>query len=80
MDPDANDLCILIDRRLPELIDRELDSLAPDDRGRTKQLDELVDLVEQFARHCSRSREGGSHAEREAAILRRRFEHRLTEF
>ena len=26
LDPDAHDLCVLIDRRLPELIDRELDS------------------------------------------------------
>ncbi|MEO7654699.1 MAG: hypothetical protein ABIS23_03325, partial [Sphingomicrobium sp.] len=34
LDPDAHDLCILIDRRLPELVDRELDSLPPDDRGR----------------------------------------------
>jgi hypothetical protein len=80
LDPDANDLCILIDRRLPELIERELDTLAPDDRGRRQQLDELVGLVEQFARHCSRSRDGGSEAEREAAILRRRFEDRLNEF
>jgi hypothetical protein len=78
LDPDAHDLCVLIDRRLPELIDRELDSLPPDDRGRRQRLDELIALVEQFARHCSRKREGQAvDASREAQILRRRFEDRL---
>src|SRR5690349_24839240 len=43
LDPDAHDLCVLIDRRLPELIDRELDDLPPDDRDRGKRIDELVD-------------------------------------
>lgn len=81
LDPDAHDLCVLIDRRLPQLIDRELENLAPDDPGRDRQLRELVELIEQFARHCSRKRldEPGSAAY-EAAILRRRFEARLTEF
>lgn len=79
LDPDAHDLCVLIDRRLPDLIHRELDSLPPDDRGRRRQLDELVGLIEQFARHCSRRRAGdSSEARHEAAVLRRRFEHHLT--
>lgn len=81
LDPDAHDLCVLIDRRLPQLIDRELENLAPDDPGRDRQLRELVELIEQFARHCSRKRldEPGTAAY-EAAVLRRRFEARLSEF
>lgn len=79
LDPDAKDLCVLIDRRLPELIDHQLDSLPPDDRGRRRQIGELVDLVEQFARHCSRKRDGDMPDSRyQAEILRRRFEDRLT--
>jgi len=76
LDPDAHDLCVLIDRRLPELIDRELDELPPDDRDRGKKVEELIDLVEQFARHCSRS--GGSDPRFNAEVLRRRFEERLS--
>lgn len=80
LDPDAHDLCVLIDRRLPELIDRELDTLPPDDRNRGRQIDELVDLIEQFARHCSRKQAGEvSDAGFEAAVLRRRFEDRLSD-
>ena len=78
LDPDAHDLCVLIDRRLPELIERELDSLPPDDRGRKRHIGQLVDLVEQFARHCSRKRDGDTSASiYQAEILRRRFEDRL---
>jgi hypothetical protein len=80
LDPDAHDLCVLIDRRLPELIDHQLDSLPPDDRGRKKQVAELVDLVEQFARHCGRKRDGDSSASAyQAEVLRRRFEERLSD-
>jgi hypothetical protein len=79
LDADAHDLCVLIDRRLPELIHRELDNLPPDDRNRSRQIGELVDLIEQFARHCSRKRSGDADAVgQEAAILRRRFEEHLT--
>ena len=79
LDPDAHDLCVLIDRRLPELIDRELDDLPPDDRDRGKRLDDLVDLVEQFARHCSRKGSGEDGLSRyDAQVLRRRFEERLS--
>ena len=78
LDPDAHDLCVLIDRRLPDLIDRNLDTLPPDDRGRKAQVAELIDLVEQFARHCGRKRDGHDEGrEREAEILRRRFADRL---
>ena len=76
LDPDAHDLCVLIDRRLPELIDRELDELPPDDRDRGKKVDELIVLVEQFARHCSRG--GGSDPRFNAEVLRRRFQERLS--
>jgi hypothetical protein len=80
LDPDAHDLCVLIDRRLPELIRHELDDLLPDDVGRRRQIGELIDLVEQFARHCSRQRDSvSSGTAREAAILRRRFEARLVD-
>ena len=79
LDPDAHDLCLLIERRLPELIDHELDSLPPDDRGRRRQIDELVDLVEQFARHCGRKRDGDRSASAyQAEIIRRRFADRLS--
>jgi hypothetical protein len=79
LDPDAHDLCVLIDRRLPELIDRELDDLPPDDRDRGKRLDDLIDLVEQFARHCSRRGSGEDGLPRyDAQVLRRRFEERLS--
>ena len=79
LDPDAHDLCVLIDRRLPELIDRELDDLPPDDRDRGKRLDDLIDLVEQFARHCSRKGSGEDGLPRyNAEVLRRRFEERLS--
>ena len=79
LDPEAHDLCLLIERRLPELIDHELDSLPPDDRGRRRQVTELVDLVEQFARHCGRKRDGDRSASTyQAEILRRRFEDRLS--
>lgn len=78
LDPEAHDLCVLIDRRLPELIDHELDTLPPDDRGRRQAIGELIGLVEQFARHCSRKREGESpDSRRQADILRRRFEEKL---
>ena len=76
LDPEAHDLCVLIDRRLPELIDRELDELPPDDRDRGKKVDELIDLVEQFARHCSRSGQGDTRFN--AEVLRRRFEKHLS--
>lgn len=84
LDPDAHDLCVLIDRRLPELVAHELDDLPPDDTNRKKHVRALIDLVEQFARHCGRQREGalgeaaGGRA-REAEILRRRFEARLAD-
>jgi hypothetical protein len=78
LDPEAHDLCVLINRRLPDLIDRELDALPPDDRGRRGRIDGLINLVDQFARHCSRhgSQSSVDH-DREAEILRRRFEERL---
>ena len=80
LDPDAHELCVLIDRRLPELIDREIENLSPDDRNRTRELRELVELIEQFARHCSRNPSAGDAAPRyDAAVLRRRFEQRLSE-
>lgn len=75
LDPDAHDLCVLIDRRLPELIDRQLDSLPADDRGRSESVESLISLVEQFARHCGRTR--GERAGYEAEVLRRRFEEQL---
>ena len=76
LDPDSHDLCVLIDRRLPQLIEHQLESLPPDDRGRKQQIGELVDLVEQFARHCSRS--GQSDPRFNAEVLRRRFEEHLS--
>ncbi|HET9355067.1 MAG TPA: hypothetical protein VFO42_02760 [Sphingomicrobium sp.] len=81
LDPDAHDLCVLIDRRLPELVSHALDDLPPDDSSRRHQVGELIDLVEKFARHCSRQRDGASGGSaREAEILRRRFETRLAEY
>lgn len=80
LDPIAHDLCVLIDRRLPQLVHYELDDLPPDDAGRRRQLGELIDLIEQFARHCSRERDGvAGGSSRDAAILRRRFEARLSD-
>lgn len=79
LDPDAHDLCVLIDRRLPELIDRELDALPPGDRERRERLDSLIGLVEDFARHCGRNRDGSPQgSEYQAEVLRRRFEERLS--
>ncbi len=81
LDPEAHDLCILIDRRLPDLIHHELEILPPDDRHRRQKIRELIDLVEQFARHCSRrGSTDGAEAKFQAEVLRRRFETRLTEF
>lgn len=78
LDPEAHDLCVLIDRRLPELIDKELDALPPGDRERRERLSSLIDLVEQFARHCGRKRDGhGAGSDYQAEVLRRRFEERL---
>jgi hypothetical protein len=78
LDPDAHDLCVLIDRRLPELIERELDSLPPGDRERRERLASLIGLVEDFARHCGRKRDGNpAGSEYQAEVLRRRFEERL---
>ena len=80
LDPDAHDLCVLIDRRLPELVAHGLDDLAPDDTSRRRQVGELIDLVEQFARHCGRQRDGAADGRvHEAEILRRRFEARLAD-
>ena len=80
LDPDAHDLCVLIDRRLPELVRHELDDLPPDDTNRRRQVGELIDLVEQFARHCGKQRDGlTSGSAREAEILRRRFEARMAD-
>lgn len=79
MDSSAIDVCLLIDRRLPQLIERELDDLPPDDRGRKRQIDDLVGLVEEFARDCSRRNPDGSAVDRESAeVLRRRFEAHLS--
>lgn len=80
MDADAHELCAMIDKRLPDLIDHELDSLAPDNRGRERQVGELIELVEQFVRHCGSKRDGAQvdsayHAE----VLKRRFEARLAD-
>lgn len=78
LDPDAHDLCVLIDRRLPELIDRELDALPPGDRERRDRVASLIGLVEDFARHCGRKRDGDpAGSEYQAEVLRRRFEERL---
>lgn len=78
LDPEAHDLCVLIDRRLPELVRHELDDLPPDDGGRRHQLGELIGLVERFSRHCESHGDRVSNGNsREAAILRRRFEVRL---
>lgn len=80
LDPGAHDLCVLIDRRLPELIRHGLDDLAPDDTTRRRQLGELIDLIEQFARHCGRQRDGQAAASAyEAEVLRRRFEAHLAD-
>ncbi len=81
LDPDAHDICLLIDRRLPELIERDLDDLPPDDRGRRRQIDELVELIEQFARDCSRRGSANAPADRHnVEVLRRRFEAHLSAF
>ena len=81
LNPDAHDLCVLIDRRLPELVRHELDDLPPDDAGRRRRIGELIDLVEQFARHCGRQRDSVSIGDAPAAaILRRRFEARLADY
>ena len=81
LNPNAHDLCVLIDRRLPELVHHALEDLPPDDAGRRRQVGELVDLVEQFARHCGRERDSVSSGNaREAEILRRRFEARLADY
>ena len=78
LDPDAHDLCVLIDRRLPELIEKELDALPPGDRERQERLSSLIGLVEDFARHCGRKRDGNqAGSEYQAEVLRRRFEERL---
>lgn len=80
MDTDAHELCAMIDKRLPDLIDHELDSLAPDSRGRERQVGELVDLVEQFVRHCGAKRDGAAdHSAYQAEVLKRRFEARLND-
>lgn len=80
MDTDAHELCAMIDKRLPDLIDHELDSLAPDSRGRERQVGGLVDLVEQFVRHCGAKRDGAAdHSAYQAEVLKRRFEARLND-
>lgn len=81
LDPEAHELCILIDRRLPDLIHHELEVLPPDDLHRRQKIRELIDLVEQFARHCGRrGAAGDGETEFQAKVLRRRFEARLSEF
>ena len=80
LDSDAHELCAMIDRRLPDLIDHELDSLAPDSRGRDRQIGELVELVEQFVRHCGARRDGAAvDSAYQAEVLKRRFETRLAD-
>ena len=80
MDADAGELCAMIDKRLPDLIDHELDSLAPDSRGRDRQIGDLVDLVEQFVRHCGAKRDGAADSSAfQAEVLKRRFEARLAD-
>ena len=81
LEPDAHDLCVVIDRRLPQLIEHELDDLPPGDRDRSHALSVLVALIEQFARECSRRGSGGSEEGRYSAeVLRRRFEAHLSGF
>ena len=80
MDADAHELCAMIDKRLPDLIDHELNSLAPDTRGRERQVGELIDMVEQFVRHCGNKRDGAQVRFRyQAEVLKRRFEARLAD-
>ena len=80
MDTDAHELCAMIDKRLPALIDHELDSLAPDSKGRERQVGDLVDLVEQFVRHCGSKRDGVADSSAyQAEVLKRRFEARLAD-
>lgn len=81
LEPDAIDLCVLIDRRLPQLIDHELDDLPPGDRDRNQALSDLITLIEQFARECSRrGADNSEDARRSAEVLRRRFEAHLSSF
>ena len=81
LNPNAHDVCLLIDRRLPEIIERDLDDLPPDDRDRGRQIGELIDLIEQFARDCSRRNSDSSPVDRHSAdVLRRRFEAHLSSF
>ena len=81
LDPGASDICLLIDRRLPQLIVHQLDDLPPDDRNRRRQIDELIALIEEFARDCSRRNSGDSaEARYNADVLRRRFEAHLATF
>jgi len=81
MDPGATDICLLIDRRLPQLIEHELDDLPPDDRNRRRQIGDLIALIEEFARDCSRRNSGDSaEARYNADVLRRRFEAHLATF
>lgn len=80
LDTDAHELCAMIDKRLPDLIDHDLDSLAPDSRGRERQVGELIDLVEQFVRHCGSKRDGAAdNSAYQAEVLKRRFEARLND-
>lgn len=80
LDADAHELCAMIDRRLPDLIDHELDSLAPDNRSRERQVGELIELVEQFTRHCGSKRDGAhDNSAYHAEVLKRRFEARLAD-
>ncbi|MFC7536542.1 hypothetical protein ACFQPG_04090 [Sphingomonas sp. GCM10030256] len=80
LDPQVHELRILIEKRIPQLIDSGLACLPADPRERTEATNELIDLVGRFAADC-RERERqvahGHHAEHQA--LRRRIEDHLTD-
>lgn len=56
LDPDVHECRILIEKRIPQLIDSRLDSLPAEPNQRSAAIGDLLDLVERFADDC-RARE-----------------------
>ena len=78
LDPQAHELRLLIEKRIPQLISSRLSSLPASSKERTEAIDSLVDLVDRFAADSDQRCEQLAQASRsEHEAVRQRIEDHL---
>lgn len=79
LDPEAHSLLVIVERRIPELIEARLGRLKEcDERQRSLIVDDLLDLLERFAADCERrQRQPADEAYSEDAVLTAHIEAHL---